>query len=596
MLKYLQFILENKDQFRLHYSIKFRNILEKIKDVNDNEIADILLQSEDNNMYVGKFTLIDITEKNNYVSFIQSNRIIRKNPELEGSVLPNEISLSNKGSDFWKSGRTEMSVGRWTRKVFNDILQKSRKSMIINNNELEDFVNQYKATYDSLNNVNLELVEGEEIRHWYSENNYESKLGQLGNSCMKQPEKSSFFDIYVKNPTVCKLLILKSDKDNTKIKGRALIWKLSDGSYYQDRVYTHNESDRKVFENWAKEREMGYFLKDSISYMFVQLGDHKYDKYPYMDTFSVYNIETNLLGSDDDLWPGKGYYLLQDTNGGFRSDKVVWSEWQEDYIDKEDAVLIRGVWVPKSGAIYIESRDEWFFQDEGDVVWSEWSQEHFHIDDVVHSKVINSWLLMDDNIIEIKGPRGTDYVTKERIDLYFEYDGEYYSKEHWVKDPYNGGKLINLYSYPIGIDSKLKNRSILMSKLDSEFGKDIEKIKKEIFDIFKNGDYNRSEVLKSIDNNQIFKNKIKGVYWGLSNDHKPTPELMLPIILASISSGGLVELYDNLKLYGSEYREIFWKWNRYDRRLASLIYKLSKSFDFSLFGDVVYKAWLYFNI
>lgn len=596
MLKYLQFILENKDQFRLHYSTKFRNILEKIKDVNDNEIADILLQSEDNDMYVGKFTLIDITEKNNYVSFIQSNRIIRKNPELEGSVLPNEISLSNKGSDFWKSGRTEMSVGRWTRKVFNDILQKSRKSMVINNNELEDFVNQYKATYDSLNNVNLELVEGEEIRHWYSENNYESKLGQLGNSCMKQPEKSSFFDIYVKNPTVCKLLILKSDKDNTKIKGRALIWKLSDGSYYQDRVYTHNESDRKVFENWAKEREMGYFLKDSISYMFVQLGDHKYDKYPYMDTFSVYNPETNQLSSDDDLWPGQGYYLLQDTNGGFRNDKVVWSEWQEDYIDKEDAVLIRGVWVPKSGAIYIESRDEWFFQDEGDVVWSEWSQEHFHIDDVVYSELINSWLLMDDNIIEIKGQRGTDYVTKERNDLYFEHDGEYYSREHWVKDPYNGGKLINLYSYPIGIDSKLKNRSILMSKLDSEFGKDIEKVKKEIFDIFKNGDYNRSEVLKSIDNNKIFKNKIRGVYWGLSNDDKPTPELMLPIILASISSGGLVELYDNLKLYGSEYREIFWKWNRYDRRLTGLIYKLSKSFDFSLFGDVVYKAWLYFNI
>lgn len=603
MLSYLQFILENKDKFRLYYSLKFRTILEKIKSINDNEIADILLQSENNNMYQGKFTLIDITDKNDFISFIQTNRILRKNPDLnsdwrEQGILPNEISLGS--NDFWKTGRTEMAIGRWTRKVFSDILQKSRSSMILDNNELEEFVNQYKATYDSLNNVKLELVEGEKIRHWYSEKNYESRMGQLGNSCMKQPEKSNFFDIYVNNPDVCKLLILKSDDDDTKIKGRALIWKLDDGSYYQDRVYTNNESDRTLFENWAREKDMSRFWNDSGLNMTVQLGDYKYDKYPYMDTFVVYNPDTKQLKNDEGLWPGQGYYLLQHTNGGFRNDEVVWSEYEQEYIDREDAVLtVDDEWVPRIEAIYVESRDEWFSPYDDNVVWSEWSREHFHIDDVVHSDLLNSWLPSEnDKIIEINGQDDDDYVPKDRIDLYFEHEGLYYSRQHWIKNPYDDNKLMNLYSYttrPVTLNTT-RNSSLLMSKLESELGNDNEKVKRKIFEIFINNNYNKADVLNSINNNQIFKNKISGVYWGLSREDVPTADLMIPIILASIYSGSVVELYDNLKLYGSEYREIFWKWNRYDRRLINLIYKFSKSFDFSSFNDIIYKAWLYFNI
>lgn len=603
MLSYLQFILENKDKFRLYYSLKFRTILEKIKSINDNEIADILLQSENNNMYQGKFTLIDITDKNDFISFIQTNRILRKNPDLnsdwrEQGILPNEISLGS--NDFWKTGRTEMAIGRWTRKVFSDILQKSRSSMILDNNELEEFVNQYKATYDSLNNVKLELVEGEKIRHWYSEKNYESRMGQLGNSCMKQPEKSNFFDIYVNNPDVCKLLILKSDDDDTKIKGRALIWKLDDGSYYQDRVYTNNESDRTLFENWAREKDMSRFWNDSGLNMTVQLGDYKYDKYPYMDTFVVYNPDTKQLKNDEGLWPGQGYYLLQHTNGGFRNDEVVWSEYEQEYIDIEDAVLtVDDEWVPRIEAIYVESRDEWFSPYDDNVVWSEWSREHFHIDDVVHSDLLNSWLPSEnDKIIEINGQDDDDYVPKDRIDLYFEHEGLYYSRQHWIKNPYDDNKLMNLYSYttrPVTLNTP-RNSSLLMSKLESELGNDNEKVKRKIFEIFINNNYNKADVLNSINNNQIFKNKISGVYWGLSREDVPTADLMIPIILASIYSGSVVELYDNLKLYGSEYREIFWKWNRYDRRLINLIYKFSKSFDFSSFNDIIYKAWLYFNI
>lgn len=603
MLKYLEFILENKDQFRLYYSIKFRNILEKIKNSSGNEVADILLQSENNSMYQGKFTLVDITDKNNFISFVQTNRIIRKNPDFnsdwrDNGILPPDINLSNKGSEFWKTGRTEMAIGRWTRKVFTDILQKSRSSMVLDNNELEEFVNQYKATYDSLNNIKLELIDGEEIRHWYSENNYDNKMGQLGNSCMRQAEKSYFFDIYVNNPDVCKLLILRSDNDDSKIKGRALIWKLSDGSYYQDRVYTNNESDRMVFENWARDKDMKYYWNDSGDDMTVQLGNYTYQKYPYMDTFVAYNPDTKQLKNDEDLWPGQGYYLLQNTNGGFRHDEVVWSDYDQEYIDRDDAVLtVDDEWILRSSAIYVESREEWFSPNDDNVVWSDWADQSFHIDDVVHSEIINDWLPVGDNrIIEIMSDE-EDYVPKDRVDLYFEFNDKYYSRLNWIKDPY-GDELIDLTDYPdrpITSNSR-RNRYILIDKLKEELGEDDNRMRNKLVEIYLNNNYDVEKIKKEIENNKIFKEKIRGVYWGLSNQHKPTVESMIPVLLASVTSGSVSSLYNNLELYGSEYKELFENWNDYDRRLSSLIFKFTKSFNFYNFNKDVYKIWVYFNI
>ena len=602
MLNYLEFILENKDQLRLYYSLKFRNILEKIKDSTDNEVADILLQAENNGMYKSKFTLIDVTDRNDFISFIQTNRIIRKHTDLKDSktgILPLDINLSDKGSEFWEKARTEMAIGRWTRKVFTDVLQKSRSSMVLSNNELEEFVNQYKATYDTIDDVGLEMVEGEAIRHWYSGENYESKLGHLGSSCMRQSEKSSFFDIYVKNPQVCKLLILKSEKDNTKIRGRALIWKLTDGSYYQDRVYTHTDSDRTLFENWAREKDMKYYLSNSFDDITVQLGDFTYEKYPYMDTFVAYNPDTNQLKNDEDLWPGQGYYLLQNVNGGYSDYDVVWSDYDQEYIDRENAVLtVDDEWVSRSSAIYIESREGWLSINDNNVVWSDWAGQNFHIDDVVYSEIISDWIPTDDDrIIEIMSDE-KDYVPKDRTDLYIVVDGKYYSRIHWVKDPYDDYELINLYEY--STEKKTfntpQNRQVLMSKLEGELGKDDSKLKRKLVEIYLNNNYNVEEVKKEIENNKIFKEKIRGVYWGLSNKHKPTVESMIPILFASISSGNIQMLYSRLEEYGTDIKELFKVWADYDRRIVNLIYKFTESFDFDVFNEDVYKIWLYFNI
>jgi hypothetical protein len=74
----------------------------------------------------------------------------------------------------------------------------------------------------------FEIVEGDEIAKWYRYENYAENKGTLGNSCMRD-KRDSFFEIYTKNPEVCRMLILKEDD---KILGRALIWKLNSFKSY----------------------------------------------------------------------------------------------------------------------------------------------------------------------------------------------------------------------------------------------------------------------------------------------------------------------------------------------------------------------------
>lgn len=594
MLRYLEFLLENKDELNLYYSEKFRSILSEISN-GGNEIAEILLQVENNNMYMSKFTLIDTTDKNDTISFIQSNRIIRKNPDLINGFLPSGISADVNKSEFWKTGRTEMIIGRWVRKLFTDVLSKSRKSLTINNTELENFVNQYKATYDSLHNIKLEIVEGEEIRHWYSERNYQNSRGQLGNSCMRHLNKASFFDIYVKNPEVCKLLILRSELDNTKIKGRALLWKLTDGKYYQDRVYTNTESDKSLFENWAIQRDMEYY-NNYTSYMTVQLGDYEYDKYPYMDTFVAYNPHTKQLKADEDLWPGQGFDLLQSTNGDFISSDAVWSEYEQEYINREDAVLtVDDDWLPRSVAIYVESRGEWYAQDSNNIIWSEWASENFHIDDAVHSELMEDWLpVNNDAVIEIIADDDSDYVVKERYDLYIEKDGEFYSRSHWIEDPFTG-EWINKLKVIETENGRKRFYEILSDKLSSEIKSNEEAINK-LIEIYKSEKYDKLKVKEAIENNNYYKNKIIGVYWGLSKEDIPTVDDMIVILFSGIHCNGFVNMRNQIDKYSDGFSEKWDKWQRHDSRLIGLFFRVIDTFDYKLLGDDVYKIWVYFNI
>lgn len=431
---YLEFLLEalSKQEMRLYYSDEFRNILKNMS--SQSSIAQSLLTSEDSNQTLDIYTLIDITEKNDTISLIQVNRITRGNPDL-GETLPYNIRDKKSGSEFWNKARTEMKIGRWVKRIFTEVHKNE-----LSDAKIEEFVNLYKSIIDGDGVDNFELVEGEDIRKWYLEKNYESRKGELGNSCMRHNSCQPYLDIYVKNPDVCKLLILKSKSDTDRIIGRALIWKLENGKYYMDRAYTINNSDQILYENWANSKKMLKYSDYDDDIMSIQLGDFEYKTYPYMDTFSVYSRVEKKLSNDEDLWPDSGYIKIQETGGGFISDEVIWSDYLNENIPVDDSQWCDDIedYIYSDDAIYLEYKSIYVANAEN-VMYSYYDGGYYYKEDLVYSDVMKGYIAEDNSdLIKIISNKDgdKDWCVKDETRYYIEYKGNYYVKNNLVIDPY----------------------------------------------------------------------------------------------------------------------------------------------------------------
>ena len=193
--------------------------------------------------------------------------------------------------------------------------------------QIEDFVNKYKTEFDKLNDVfkQFEIVRGLDIAKWYKEENYQHQstivpgivpqgIGTLGKSCMRQ-KPSKFFDIYVMNPDVCSLLILKTE-DGKKLRARALVWELQSpsGITYMDRTYAHSDADFDLFRQYAEKK--GWYRRPTNDYNYshkmidpegkevnmghlkVKIDGRDYDYYPYVDTLKHYNSYKGILSTE----------------------------------------------------------------------------------------------------------------------------------------------------------------------------------------------------------------------------------------------------------------------------------------------------------
>ena len=288
----------------------------------------------------------------------------------------------------------------------------------------------------------------------------------------------------------------------------------------------------------------------------VKLGDYTYKKYPYMDTFVVYNPTTKILKDDEDLWPGQGYIKVQNTNGGFETDDAVYSEWHGEYISRENAIYCDNVedWLDKDEARYLEYKNEWAAPTD-DVFWSEYHSEYFYRDDCVYSELMSDALYPENkNVIEIElnWDGDTDFAVKSRTDLYIiEWIDEkprYFLRENYIKDPFTGeyhfkdekvGAGKNIVEYSKYLDKKIAEKlDIKMDNTNTDKSgnfmiddKLLSKVREELRNIMK--DFEITDKIKvSIDNNNIWKNNVRGVFWGVHKDNMPTEEDMFLTIKA----------------------------------------------------------------
>ena len=614
---YFDFIFESvaKKTMRLHYSEEFRSLLSRIS--KKNGMAQLLLLAEDSNQVSDIYTLIDVTEKNDTISFIQVNRILRGTPDIKTYsnsdvyFLPRSIT-NDKSNEFWKRGRTEITIGRWLRRIVVDVYKSS-----VSDADIEKFVNQYKSAFDG-EDTNLEVVQGDEIKKWYLESNYEIVRGQLGNSCMRYARCQDFFDIYTKNPEVCQLLIMRSDKSPDKIVGRSLLWNLKNGEKYQDRIYTILDSDKEIFSDWAEKN--GYKTYDSsYSNLEVQLGEHKYEKFPYMDTFVSYSPTKYLLSNDEDLWPDSGYYSLQDTSGGYRSDDVVYSEWSDDYISRERAVYCNNVstYLDRNEAKWLEYVGEWAAPDDS-ISYSEYHDEYFYADDVVYSELLSDILYpKNQNVIEviINSNGDTDYCVKSRTDLYIKVNDDFYSRRDCIKDPFTKEYKFKDKDYQRELDIKL------MSEFGIERSDDtLDKSGNPSFNILSDVTQDLKKRLLSLkltdtiksefEENRIYKEQVRGVYWGLHKDDMPDEEDMFALLksfMVTNSQSRYSNRYTSAYLSDIMGKFIFFRseeMNKFEKKFRSFhsagvlrqMIRVCESFDYSKFPDDIYKRYLFITI
>ena len=244
-----------------------------------------------------------------------------------GESVINQENIRYDQPDPFAQGRQNIRIGRGIRGIL------SSGKMQFTDSEIEQFVNKYKSEIEKMNDVfrNFEVVNGDKISYWYDYSNYlhGRDRGPLSNSCMSAVS-TRYFDIYTKNPEVCSLLILKDD-EGTKIKGRALVWKLSTPDItFMDRIYCHADSDMELFRQYSKNQGWYYKSYNGSSHddldligpdgnetnmgdLTVSVKKGGYNSYPYLDTLQYLDRDNGILSTEEDR---SSIYLI-DTGGGY---------------------------------------------------------------------------------------------------------------------------------------------------------------------------------------------------------------------------------------------------------------------------------------
>jgi hypothetical protein len=289
------------------------------------------------------FILNEIVSPTSGKIFVIFQEIDVDNPKK--TVLNKQgISISDDYNKIWSHARNPVNIGKLARAI----LRSANVSFI--DKDIEDFVNQYKATFDFLKDASnrFDVVKGSDIAHWYYHERYEDAGGTLNNSCMAEVD-SDYFDIYAYNKQVS-LVILYDDNGRLDasgkytsdiIKGRALLWDCKlDGTKIQfmDRIYTSYDSDVELFKQFAEKN--GWWYKTSqnsdpdakltdgntskYGNLICDLDQSDFEYYPYIDTLCFINTDDEIA-SNKPIGEGRE---CRDTGGEY---ETYYSDEDDDY-------------------------------------------------------------------------------------------------------------------------------------------------------------------------------------------------------------------------------------------------------------------------
>jgi len=512
IFNYDDFILGNIiNESRLYYSPRVRKVLNRIisdpiaKDLAELETTDLpidvtFVDIDDNKEGFLTFTTMKSAEK--YLSTIGQEKVdllkgTSSNPDYV--YRPNlsrafNDEMADENDEPYKKSRNPVRLGKFV----NNLLPNK-----YGEREREAFVNKFKAGIESMGERFI-LVDGEDINHYYWYENYKRDGGSLNSSCMR--DEKGIFELYVDNPEVCRLLVLLEDE---LVIGRALVWKLSyisdtDAEYFMDRQYTVKESDVEKFREYANKEGWAYKSTNShsafkgivykgVSYkvsMEVEVNRKDYNYFPYMDTFLSYNhYEYKLVNAsmEDD----RDFYILDDTSGGYRNEAYVWSSYEEDEIDRDEAVWSDPLddWLSYNKAVEVTKASD--YRNKGywpigheDIVYDEWNDEEIHVEDAVYSEEYEYYLYDEDaisviNELEENGDANEDayYIHEDDVPKYIDISDLY--NAYWYKCFMEENELNNWDNHK-GIMTSLLSKDYKGEPVPDVFLIDVYKIDKSL--------------------------------------------------------------------------------------------------------------------
>lgn len=409
-------LLESINESMLYFSKRLRSLIDNIDSPIASKLTSVLGTDIKHDV-----TFVDSDAPVGYVTFNTMSNVMKKtaanwldqikhiDKQYDPEIVDNVWNRDDNYGDikvYLNKSRNSVKIGRLVNRLFPQEFK---------DKEVEDFVNKYKSQIENLSE-RFVIVEGDDIAKWYREDTYMKQSGHLGNSCMKNAP-ADYFNIYTQNPQVCRMLILI---ENNQLKGRALIWKIenirvrTDSStsevpefeYFLDRQYTFLDSDVIKFKDYAKEQGWAYkrdrshnspfgVMFDGNDYelnMDSTLNAGEYNNFPYVDTLKSFYPYTLIMTNDGKV----GAYKLDQIDGTHGTNGV-WSEWLEEYVDRDESKWsdYLDTWILEEDSIQLDVgsyRGDYMPSDHDDIRFDKISEEYTLVGEAVWSEYYNHYV------------------------------------------------------------------------------------------------------------------------------------------------------------------------------------------------------------
>jgi len=500
----------------LYFSPKFEEIVIKINRTSRDEKVKSI--SYDLYHLFGKnikddITFVDISKNKGFLTHLKDNSL-KKVPGLDQFRDPQgELPELGKGTVFstWQDdiqsptgdgpfnhpSRTEIKLSRLLNRIITNTDYSTR--------DRENFVQAFLSELTLLER-SFKVVTGDDIIKYYNESSYSELRQTLGSSCMRYTKCASYLEIYAQNPDVCSMLVLLDGA--RKVTARALLWKLHESSVsglslFMDRVYFTSETELVSMNNWAKDNGYAYKQENNFKNLkgvILPTGDvvkadmkvlckGKFDKFPYVDTFRLYNPRTGILENftgDGNEMGDVGKYILSQTDGGYKKIKdTVYSAWYDDEIPREYSVWSEGMqtYILENEAVRVTIPEDmgYYHPDLDYIVYSSSSDAWVNTRAVSWSDTQGEWIPNDEALLIVTGLVSNLDLRDRRSNPFSDFDvidSKHSDGVIWIPE------LINDYKW-FQIFFRLKKRYIIDSDyMDHSYqiARQISGIKKDLFE------------------------------------------------------------------------------------------------------------------